>query len=76
MVRLCLLPFLLIFSTQASALTFKSGETISSSLHNESQETAPIGDRPTPSADLMRDAACTAFEDGTAKQLQDDDHKD
>ena len=71
MVRLCLLFFLLIFSTQASALTFKSGETISSSSQNEIQETAPIGDRPTPSADLMRDAACSALEDGTAKQLQE-----
>ena len=57
-------------SSQASALTFKSGETISSSSQDETTNNAPIADRPTPSADLMRDAACLALEDGTAKALQ------
>ena len=69
--RILWVIFLLFFSSYASALTIKSGETISSSSQSETQQTAPAGDRPTPSADLMRDAACLALEDGTAKQLQE-----
>ena len=57
-------------SSQSSALTFKSGETISSSSQDETIGNAPVADRPAPSADLKRDAACLALDDGTAKALQ------
>ena len=69
--RFLLFILLLLSPSYASALTIKSGETISSSSQNEIKEAAPIGERPAPSADLMRDAACLALEDGTAKQLQE-----
>ena len=62
--------FFIVLSSQSSALTFKSGETISSSSQDETIGNAPIADRPTPSADLMRDSACLALDDGTAKALQ------
>ena len=50
--------------------------------NSDASETAPISDRPTPSSDLMRDTACLAMKNGTAKKLQESmsevrkEHKD
>ena len=38
--------------------------------NSDAVETAPISDRPTPSADLKLNAACSALENGAAKKLQ------
>ena len=75
MYKLLSLSILLCFFAiqNASALTLKKGETLGSDGQINSSAAskgAEASNRPTPSADLMRETGCLAMKNGIAKKLQ------